>query len=566
MQQRSCAGAYYALFILSFISWVVGVINLVFFLREPVLAILWPVSLVFAIVLMWWISRQQWAPQLNLVRTVIYGLVTIIVSLLWGAFYFDLSWDGQWYHQAAVYALAEGWNPVTEPLKTFNEHNDLSIRHFPKLVWYYSAAVTATFGTMECGKSIQVLVFAAATATFWDVFRDLGFSRRRSVIAVLLVTVCPVIWSEMTTYLVDGMLYLLVLVFSGSAIAWVRTRRKVYLGLIVLSAVWAINMKFTGVVFIGVTAFFIAIYLLVKKRVLFTRFAALMVMAVVLALFFFGFNPYVTNTVQRGHPLYPLMGTKVYPGIYEQTGKDSNEELETPKNLVGKPGWYSFLYTSFSRPGNAPYNDVENAELLFPFSLSLKDWKAYEFHETRTAGLGPFYGVMLLLSITATFLLFTASTQNIRLPLLLAVGSIIVSLLLSRHFWWPRFLPQLWMLPVIPVLFLLLKARRPGLRLFALGCSVLIIIDGLIVLAVHMSWETRSSIQLRRQLNRLAASGQSIEVFYGAFQYSVERKLENFNIRYKPVKMKTLKNTPHDTLVSVVQKYPNAVLYRMKPK
>lgn len=566
MQQRSCPGAYYALFILSFTSLVVAVVNLVYFLGEPILGILWPVSLVLAVMLMWWISRQQWAPKLNLVRTVIYGLVTITVSLLWGAFYFDLSWDGQWYHQAAVYALAEGWNPVTEPLKTFNEHNNLSIQHFPKLVWYYSAAVTTTFGTMEWGKSIQVLMFAVATATFWDAFRDLGFSRRRSVIAVLLVTVCPVVWSEMTTYLVDGMLYLFLLVFSGSAIAWIRTRRKVYLGLIILSAVWAINMKFTGVVFIGVTAFFISIYLLIRKRALLTRFAALAIGSVMLALLFFGFNPYVTNTMQRGHPLYPIIGTKAYPGVYEQTGRDSNEELETPKNLMGKPGWYSFLYTSFSRPGNAPYNDVDNAELLFPFSLSLKDWKAYEFHETRTAGFGPFYGLMLLLSIISVFLLYTRSARSIRLPLLLSLLSVIVSLLLSRHFWWPRFLPQLWLLPVIPVLFLLLKVRTPGLRLFTLGCAVLIVVNGLIVLVVHMNWETRSSVQLRRQLNHLAESRQPIEVFYGAFQYSVERKLDNWNIRYEPVKRKTLKNTVHDTLVSVVQKYPNAVLYRMKPK
>lgn len=566
MRQRSCPGAYYALFILSFTSLVAGVINVVYFLGGQVFAALWPMSLVLAIMLMWWISKQQWAPKLGLAKTVLYGLVTIIVSLLWGAFYFDLSWDGQWYHQAAVYALAEGWNPVAEPLRAFNNHNDFSIQHFPKLVWYYSAAVTSTFGKMEWGKSIQVLVFFMATATLWDVLRDLGFSRRRSIIAVILVSVCPVVWSEITTYLVDGMLYLFLLVFSGSAMAWIRSRRKVYLGLIVLSAVWAINMKFTGVVFIGVSTFFISIYLLIKKQALFTRFAALTIGAVMLALFFFGFNPYVTNTVQRGHPLYPIMGTKAYPSVYEQTGKDSNEELETPKNLMGKTGWYSFLYTSFSRPGNAPYNDTENAELLFPFSLSLKDWKAYEFHETRTAGFGPFYGVMLLLSIAVIFLLFTLSSRSIRLPLLLSVASIIVSLLLSPHFWWPRFLPQLWLLPVIPVLFLLLKARTPGHRLFALGCAVFIIINGLIVLTVHMNWETRSSVQLRRQLNRLANAKQPIEVFYGAFQYSVARKLEQRNIRYEPVKRKALKNTPHDTLVSVVQKYPNAVLYRVIPK
>lgn len=566
MQQRSCPGAYYALFLLSFISLVVGILNVVYFFGGRVLAVLWPLSLVLAIVLMAWIRKQRWAPKLSLAKTVIYGLVTIIVSLLWGAFYFDLSWDGQWYHQAAVYALTEGWNPVAEPIKTFNEHNDLSIRHFPKLFWYYSAAITATFGEMEWGKSMQVLVLAIAAATLWDAFRDLGFSQRRAAVAVILIVLCPVVWSELTTYLVDGLLYLLLVMFSGAAMAWIKTRKKIYLWLIVLSVIWAINLKFTGIVFIGVGVFFISIFLLIRKRALFTRFAALTIGALTLALFFFGFNPYITNTLQRGHPLYPIMGTKPYPGIYEQTGKDSNEELETPRNLMGKPGWYSFLYTSFSRPGNAPYNEVDNAELIFPFSLSFEDWKAYEFHETRTAGFGPFYGMMLLLSVPAIFLLFNPMYKSIRLPLLLSVSAIIVSLLLNRHFWWPRFLPQLWLLPVMPVLILLLKARRPDHRLLALGSAALIMVNGLIVLVVHMSWETRSSVLLRQQLNQLATARQPIEVFYGAFQYSVERKLEKRNISYKPVKRKVLKNSPHDTLVSVVQKYPNAVLFRTTPK
>ncbi len=566
MQQRSCLGAYYALFLLFFISLVVAFTNIIYFLGGRIFAVLWPVCLLFSIVFIIWAAKQQWAHNMKIGKTVFPGLLTILFSIFFGAFYFDLSWDGQWYHQAAVYALTEGWNPVAEPIKTFNEHNDLSICHFPKLFWYYSAAITATFGEMEWGKSMQVLVLAIAAATLWDVFRDLGFSRRRSGIPVVLVIACPVVWSEIATYLVDGMLYLFLLIFSGSAMAWIKTRKKIYLWLIALSAIWAINLKFTGVVFIGVTVFFTSIYVIIKKPTLFTRFAALTIGTVMLALLFFGFNPYITNTLQRGHPLYPIMGTKAYPGIYEQTGKDSNEELETPKNLMGKPGWYSFLYTSFSRPGNAPYNDLDNAELISPFSLSFEDWKAYEFHETRTAGFGPFYGMLLLLCVPTIFLLFNPMYKSIRLPLLLSVSAIIVSLLLNRHFWWPRFLPQLWLLPVMPVLILLLKARRPAHRLFALGSAALMTVNGLIVLVVHMSWETGSSVLLRQQLNRLATAQQPVEVFYGAFQYSVERKLEKRNIRYKPVKRKVLKNSPHDTLVSVVQKYPNAVLYRMTPK
>ena len=34
-------------------------------------------------------------------------------------FYYDFSWDGEWYHQTAILSLAGGWDPVTEPMRPF---------------------------------------------------------------------------------------------------------------------------------------------------------------------------------------------------------------------------------------------------------------------------------------------------------------------------------------------------------------------------------------------------------------------------------------------------------------
>ncbi len=38
-------------------------------------------------------------------------------SLAISAWYFDLSWDGEWYHQTAIYAIARDWNPLTDPTR-----------------------------------------------------------------------------------------------------------------------------------------------------------------------------------------------------------------------------------------------------------------------------------------------------------------------------------------------------------------------------------------------------------------------------------------------------------------
>jgi hypothetical protein len=85
-----------------------------------------------------------------------------LLSLALSVFFYDFSWDGQWYHQAAIYHLESGWNPILKPIETFDKNNDLSIVHFPKGSWYYAATVLSTFGNLEAGKSINWIVLFAA--------------------------------------------------------------------------------------------------------------------------------------------------------------------------------------------------------------------------------------------------------------------------------------------------------------------------------------------------------------------------------------------------------------------
>lgn len=55
------------------------------------------------------------------------SLGVLALSLVFGWFYFDLSWDGQWYHQAAVYNLGGTWNPIYQPMET-PDHANISDR------------------------------------------------------------------------------------------------------------------------------------------------------------------------------------------------------------------------------------------------------------------------------------------------------------------------------------------------------------------------------------------------------------------------------------------------------
>ena len=86
------------------------------------------------------------------------------------------------------------------------------------------------------------------------------------------------------------------------------------------------------------------------------------------------------------------------------------------------------------------------------------------------------------------------------------------SLLLSRHLWWPRYGPHLWLLPILPVA-VAFGQRVSGYKLvLARVILCLLIADTAIVSWVRLQWEINASITLRRQLKQMSASGQLYEV------------------------------------------------------
>ena len=128
----------------------------------------------------------------------------------------------------------------------------------------------------------------------------------------------------------------------------------------------------------------------------------------------------MTNFINRGHPLYPIMGTKEYPSHLE-IGKDGNEIYETPKNMMGKPIYTRFFYANFSRPSNAPYNEQKDAELMIPFTSKVSDWNVYRFHDLRISAFGPFFSGILILSLGYLFFLLLSMDKK-RWILILLVG------------------------------------------------------------------------------------------------------------------------------------------------
>ena len=486
-------------------------------------------------------------------------VLTILLSLALSAFFYDFSWDGQWYHQTGIIHIARDWNPLKDPMRSFAEHLEPWERHYAKGPWYFAAAVYQTTGHIEWGKAINWLALAASFSAVFAACLNAGL-RRLSALGIVAAVACnPVVMSEVTTYLVDAVMTSL-LVVAVAALFTCLTRPSapaVVAG--VAAAIVTTNAKFTGLVYLCFALAAGLIWCALRNRQWLWKYLGITAASLFLAVIVWGWNPYVTNTYYRSQPFYPMLGSAQYPSL-EQSNKDGNERWETPKNMVGRSLPVRFGYSIFGRPGNQPYVKGRIASLMWPFTARLEDLYAYHYHETRVAGFGPFFSGCLILALLLGLVLMVTMRAT-RWPMVLITAAVICSLLLSRHLWWPRYGPQLWLLPILPVA-VAFGQRVSGYKLvLARVILCLLIADTTIVSWVRLQWETNASITLRRQLKQMSASGQLYEVETNRFNDSWPVRLREANVRFVDVGMKKLAGGQE--LMSVVEGYPLAIRYRV---
>lgn len=527
-------------------------------------ALVAPIALVAALLSAYWLARREglrgrvcWWPG---------GLTLILLagSLLLSAFFFDFSWDGQWYHQLGVITIAREWNPVSEPMRTFAEspsrlHSQLYLRHYAKGPWYAAATIFATTGRIELGKCINWLMLMASFVGTLAACLSGGWRRGRALAIAAMVLLNPVAICEVTTFLVDGVMASSLVLAAAAIVTAVRQPRPAVIATAVAAAIVCINSKFTGLVYLCFLLAAVALWCVFAARQMLARFVCVAVGTLVLGTCLWGYNPYITNTVYRHQPFYPILGSANYPSLAAQ-GNDGNEKYETPKNMVGRNYAVRYAYEIFGRPGNQPYREGKNASLMWPFTARMHDLYAYTFQDPRVAALGPFFSGCFVLSVALGVWLLLRLDSSSRWLLVLATATIVASLLISKHSWWPRYGPQLWLLPIVPMVFAFREGSSRVQVGLTWGLSALLLFNAAVVGAARFNWETRASLILRHQLRDLRDSGQEYEFSTRYFDDSAKERLTEAHVRFRDLGMTKL--PPRHELESVVEGYPDATRYR----
>lgn len=563
---------------LAVLSWATAAILLLFFAlahlgvelcflagagASPLVA---PVTLLLALAAGDWLARREGlSGRLRLAPpAAVLGLLAL--ALLLAAAFFDLSWDGLWYHQTAVYQMAHGWNPLKDPMHGFVNHLQDWVRHYAKGPWYFSLALFKTTGRIEWAKAEPLLALAAGFLAVFAAALDFGMRRRAAAALAAAVALNPVMICELVSFLVDGLMITFLACFVAAQIRAFRRPSPLARAVVIASAILCINTKLTGLVYFCFFAAAAGLYVLLQRRDLLWRFAGVQLAALLLGVLAFGYNPYVTNTIYRGHPLYPWMGNRPeFPGFTQDlpNRRDPVERYETPVNMQGRNRFYRFAYAIFGRPGSPlpPGNNIgnwpNNAALMWPFDVGWKDFQVFYFHELRIGGFGPLFSGAFIISLVLLLAVLIRPGGVPRLLPILLAGVIAASLLASKHTWWARYGPQLWWLPALAMAGGFAPAAGRALRGAAWGLAALMLINAAGVGVGHFRWEVEATRKTYEQLAMLRQKS-SVRVYFDCFGEPYGERLRQAGVKFQTVP-RFPRGTPTLELISVDPGYPGAV-------
>ena len=424
--------------ILTFLFLIVAISEMGWALRIPIHGWVLPTAFAGTCLVSAWGARLYFHRPLRMTLVVATLLAVLVAASAWISLqFYDVSFDGQAYHQEGIYQLAHGWDPlVAHRFTPSAPFQNVLLNHYPKGSWTIEASMYRLTGHIETGKFANLLLIFAAFSLALAAFA--GSKRKPGAWPVAMAALAaanPVALCQIFTFYVDGQMASLLVCLAAlcflSAVAgnaWVDL-------LWFEAAILIIQVKFTGLVYVAVLfAGYLALLVWQKRpwRKPFSR----VVLALGLGTFVFGANPYVFNTLENGHPFYPFYGRGEFPIFSLRT--------DTPPEFLEANRVANLAASIFSRSHVWP----PESTLKFPWQVDRGEWRAFQEPDVRTGGFGPLYPAALILSLA---LLAIRWKRGDAAPWLAtaAILLVIASVLPVHACWWARYAPQVWLVPLV---------------------------------------------------------------------------------------------------------------------
>ena len=455
------------------------------FLAASFLGIIFFPSLVFNICLLLGIGETRWTLAVTVgllvpiffykifdakIKSLVWlvGLISIATTI--SSYLYDLSYDGTSYHADAILLIMQGVNPIYQKMHGFD---DLWTNHYPKAFWYFCAVIGHLTGNYSIGKIYNYLLIYTVFAYVFGFLKERGLNCRNSFFTAVATAISPVAVAQINSFYADGALCSLTSLVMFAGFASVFVRRKIDYIIFVMSACLLINLKFTGAVSVAIVVFAVSVISIWKKcaikqannRIWISIAAICLIGGIIM-----GFNPYISNYIEEGHPFFPLFG-KHKVEILKEGGQNPYSYNSRNNSRVGQ-----ILASVFSETRNMYKGHTAEPILKIPFSVTKDQIDELAYTDTRIAGWGVLFSGLLLLSLALYIISKGWRDKQIALILI----TVIITILINPGSWWARYAPQL---ALLPILFVIASKQN-----FYRNLVIFLYIANSLIIAIPSSW------------------------------------------------------------------------------
>ncbi|MCU0441437.1 MAG: hypothetical protein MUE96_03490 [Bacteroidia bacterium] len=402
---------------------------------------------------------------------------------------YDFSYDGMWYHQDAVFLLAKGWNPAQHILSE-NEtaRSALFVNHYPKAVWISQACFYAVTNLLESAKVVNwFIMYATFCLSVIAIKHFLQANWFLSIFIALIITLNPVVVCQLFSFYVDGIVANVLACIILLTLLWIKglITTRLFAFCIIVTSIFCINIKFTTIIYLGVFATGFLIYTYIFNRSIWLRIAGGIALTFILGTLAFGYSTYLRNTIEKGHPFYPIMGEK-------NLGKEI-QNVPLPANFIDVNRFQQFNLATFAKPvwSRAPLESRPKA--LFTFN-GIKEYDEFRRADAEMSGFGPLFAEVILVVLFGLIMLLVINRKAFTVPFIIFFFTLIISIIINPSFWYARYVPQLWLLIILLALFLYVS--KPSKKL-----SLVILIGMLINIGLVMQQNFITHFKKTHDLN-----------------------------------------------------------------
>ena len=311
--------------------------------------------------------------------------------------------------------------------------------------------------------------------------------------------------TQATSFYIDGQLGSLVLIIC--ALGYLLFKRyHIWTMLALCSALMLLaQIKFTALVYaVLLGGALLVLFFFCDRQKRWKTVLAWLAASLVLTVVVVGYNPYVTNTLAKGHPFYPLAGK----GAVDIMTSNSPHDFKDI-NSLSKLG-ISLLAQSEN------IATPKETTLKWPFTFSEQELKVFLAPDVRVAGFGPWFGGAVLLTFLIVLALLLGQDRRKALPFFVASIILLITVLINPESWWARYVPQLWLIPLLVTL----AGWDAQAGLTRYGSRILLavmLVNMLLVGSAHTLGQRSINAMAEQQLEEIKASNKTMIVDFRHF-------------------------------------------------